>query len=333
MIAGPKNGDSPAQGSGVPVHSEISTNAPPRTARPRGGIFAAVSCSLLLILAGLGCGTEAPFSSDPILAPYLVDGEAAWNPVDSLLVFTYWAQTVAELQRGASQIWIYDLRADTVAFFTAGSTPTWSRDGRSIVFVNNGNIYVQGMSSSTPFQVTSIGQCADPAYCPTSDVIAFDTNYSDPTGSRVIWTINADGTGLHDISVHGTGEWMQPRWSPGGDSLVYVRWLAGVSGSEIFKMAANGGGAIRLTNNSAEDVEPAWSTTGLIAWTSVPVGVWRMTALGQQQMMILPGASMPAWSPDGRSIVVSAPSAENARFLRLWIARSDGTGARELAHP
>lgn len=294
--------------------------------------------AILLAVSLGGCGKPDPIGFRPVLGPVEVDFEPAWDPADSVIAFTHVAQTIEELRRGAYQVWLFDLRADTAAFVATGRWPAWSPDGTALAYVNGGNIFTETLAGHSLTQVTSIGACEWPSWCPTRPLIAFDTNYRDPTGSRVIWIVRTDGTSLTDISIHGTGEWLQPRWLPNGDSLVHLRYVSGVSGSEIYSMAWDGSNPRRLTNNSMQDTDPACSPTGgAVLWTEVSAAgepsVWEMTPLGTQQRRIITNAQMPAWSPDGQSIVYVSPSARSSNQLRLWIARADGSGPRELVYP
>ena len=48
----------------------------------------------------------------------------------------------------------------------------------------------------------------------------------------------------------------QPVWSPGGKQIAFVSYLDG--DADIFLMSTDGKSQKRLTNNSAQDTNPAW---------------------------------------------------------------------------
>jgi len=300
--------------------------------RRRGVIALGALFAAFLVPA---CGKPVTYSIGPADIPQTLDFQPAWDPADSVIAYTHLTQIISELALGPQQIWLLDLRTGAKRFFASGEDPSWSPDGRALAFVNaSGAICVQALDSASPSMATDIGPCLDPSWSPTQAVLTFDTRYNDPTGARAIWTIRTDGTGLTDISTHGTGEWIEPRWSPDGDDIIHCRYLAATQGSELFEMRANGDSAKRLTSDSVQDEDPAISPSGgAIAWTiSDPSlgGVWVMDRAGTNRRLVMRDAQTPAWSADGVWLAVSAASARNANQIRIWVVRPDGTGARQL---
>jgi Tol biopolymer transport system component len=104
---------------------------------------------------------------------------------------------------------------------------------------------------------------------------------------------------------------------------------------EIYVMNADGSGQTRLTNNSFDDLDPAWSPDGRqLAFISEQDGtdgdVWVMNSDGSGARQLTfnnLGEFSVDWSPDGRQIVFSQ---SNPPGDDLFVINADGTGLRQL---
>jgi Tol biopolymer transport system component len=153
----------------------------------------------------------------------------------------------------------------------------------------------------------------EPAWSPDGQKIAF----SKLGGNKYIHVVNADGSNDRSLGI-GTA----PDWSPDGQLIVFVR------DDGLWVMDANGQGARPITSTgdnwgSWRDNNPAWSPDGLwIAFDSsrnpdhvispTVHELWLMRASGGTPFRLTddPGHKnrMPAWSPDGQTIVFSRDS-------------------------
>jgi Tol biopolymer transport system component len=87
--------------------------------------------------------------------------------------------------------------------------------------------------------------------------------------------------------------------------IAYASDRSGDGNLDIWVQQTTGGGAIRLTNDPANDHEPNISPDGsLVAFRSdrSPHGIYVVPALGGDARLIAPEGMMPRFSPDGRSI-------------------------------
>ena len=138
--------------------------------------------------------------------------------------------------------------------------------------------------------------------------------YSGPESRQDIWSINADGTGLQQLtSIFGQDTY--PTWSPDGSQIAFsTNWLGN---SEIYVVNADGSGLHNITNNMEnQDTAPAWSPDGTkiayLAQTSNSSPnvqhIWVMDADGSEQRRTWPPTftSRPDWSPDSSRIAYSA---------------------------
>ena len=93
----------------------------------------------------------------------------------------------------------------------------------------------------------------DPAWSPSSQVLAFASNRS---GQFEIWVVKKDGTGLGQIT-NGPGVKTHPVWSPDGENILFTRFLQGRYGLAIVSAE---GGEVRPYHpfqNSETDVRDA----------------------------------------------------------------------------
>lgn len=105
--------------------------------------------------------------------------------------------------------------------------------------------------------------------------------------------------------------------------------------AEIYVMEPNGRNQTRLTNNSAEDVQPSWSPDGAhIAFVSSRDGdpeIYVMNADGTDQRRITtnPGWDFePTWSPDGTKIAFERLTQNYSS--QIFVMNADGSNVVQL---
>lgn len=197
--------------------------------------------------------------------------------------------------------------------------PDWSPDGSKIAFtrVDDDGFYDIFMVGSDGTNITQL---------------TFGVNYRQPDwspdGSKLVVVQNmqlatvdaADGTLLSSMQVD-TRSHHEPAWSPDGTRIAVRVGCSGLetegtdpcSGAdgEIYVMNADGTSAVQLTDNTVDDLQPAWSPSGdRIVFRRGTVrdpgsdDLWAMNADGSSEAQVTfpPGVDLnldahPSWSP------------------------------------
>lgn len=191
-----------------------------------------------------------------------------------------------------------------------GSWPSWSPDGRKVVFSHN-----------------------DP----------IDKGYAN------LYVMDADGSNRRQLTSEPGCE-IEPSWSPDGTTIAFTRLPAYVVGygifcsgdPDIYSVSADGTDlqALRATAGTIER-EPDWSPDGAYltfecGQTTRPSAICIGTSSGSEPAELTPhngSMSSPSWSPDGRFIAfVWTPETEEDIDSEIAVIHPDGTGFRQLTH-
>ena len=177
------------------------------------------------------------------------------------------------------------------------SAPEWSLDGTQLVF-------------TSPSPSSRLGQ---------------------------VYRIDADGSGLTQLT-HGHGiDADSASWSPDGSKIVLKRAASGEYA--IWVMNADGSGLVRLTSELYDNSDPTFSADGKhILYASQKGGssaIWIMNADGSDQRRLTPAAleaASPDVSPDG-SHVVFGQGGDPSRPASIYTMGIDGSAITRLTDP
>lgn len=164
--------------------------------------------------------------------------------------------------------------------------PSVSPDGRRIVFNSYG---------------TTAGQF--PRRCDRKPCL-YPARRPEPTeAAPSIWIANADGTQLTHIAVGG----YHPQWTPDGRKILY--YASNGENFDIWTMNPDGSEATQLTNDPADEIEPAMSPDmGTLVYAAYDrakrnFDLWaiNLREKGGQTQLTFDCADdrSPAWAPDG----------------------------------
>jgi dipeptidyl aminopeptidase/acylaminoacyl peptidase len=152
---------------------------------------------------------------------------------------------------------------------------------------------------------------SDPAYSPDGKRIVFVRD-----GELVI--ANANGSGQRALAA-ADDQRSDPSFAPSGQRLLFVSAVSkGIVTSDL------SGNHIRIVTPVSGD-HPVWSPGGGRILFDHGSSIWTVRTGGENPQLLIPNASMPDWSPDGRAIVYVC-----GRLAGLCVAHPNGTHRRRI---
>lgn len=150
------------------------------------------------------------------------------------------------------------------------STPNWTPDGSKIIFESSSldgsfdhTIMVMNLDGTGLKSLLSKPMHAgDLEYSPDGTKISFISGRPDPAFPRHIITnlsaMNADGSGLTQLTNHTRNDGGRISWSPDSTQLVFSTQRIDHPDSEVHTVNVDGTGDTNITNNPAADLFPDW---------------------------------------------------------------------------
>jgi len=187
--------------------------------------------------------------------------------------------------------------------------PNWSRDGKVLLFNQEGRLYEIPVSGGTPKLIDTglADQCNnDHGYSPDGSQLAISHN-DRATGKSLIYTVPSSGGTPRLVTPEGHSYWHG--WSPDGRMVVYCAERNGEY--DVYRISALGGVEERLTTTPGLDDGPEYSPDGrYIYFNSVRTGnmhLWRMNADGSNATQLTFDDQFNDWfphpSPNGKHLI------------------------------
>jgi serine/threonine-protein kinase len=253
-----------------------------------------------LIPQWLTPGADGVSKKEPLLSRPGIYTSPRFSPDGTRLAMTV-------MEQGAADLWVYDLRRDTMTRLTSGGgagSLVWSQDGRYVFFgtVRSGILWAPADGASDPRPLTGTRTNQDPLSI-TSD--GKRLAYAEYTGRAQIWTAAIEETngqmeaGKPEQVLTGPFAEVSAAFSPDGKWLAYGSNATGAH--EVFVQAfPDTGGRWQISNDGG--TFPVWS----------PNGHDLLYQAGDRIMAV-------AWTAKGDRFVAEKP--------RVWLAKLGGLHA------
>jgi Tol biopolymer transport system component len=242
-----------------------------------------------------------------------------------------------------AEIWVMNGDGTELRRLTHNETfdlgAVWSPDGKTVAFygadvdVELPQVFLIEAAGGEQRRLTKTEMRSRWPSWSASGKIAFD-NGSPSSGD--IFVVNADGSGLEQLTNSPAARNIRPDWSPNGQEIAFTSRRDG--NDEIYVMNADGSEVTRLTSNTFSDNAPAWSPNGKkIVFQSNRDGndeIYVMNADGTDQTRLTnyPGRDRDAdWSPNGSTIAFERDAAPIANLtVQVFVMNADGTDPTQL---
>jgi Tol biopolymer transport system component len=274
------------------------------TARSPSPSAAALSVRVTPLTQGAGLEVQPTISPDGKMVAYASNADGDWD------------------------VYVVRSTGGTAINLTASSPeddfqPAFSPDGERIAFRSarsGGGIFVMGATGESARRLTEVGY--NPSWSPDGRRIVFSSEAvtEQPATRETDATLSVVDVGTGAVTpLPGTLDAVQPAWSPHGHRIAYWGLPPATGQRDLWTVSADGGGAVRVTEDADLDWSPTWSPDGRFLYFSSDRGgslnLWRVVideksgkVLSQPEAVTTPSrwCGQAAFAADGVTFVYTA---------------------------
>ena len=196
-------------------------------------------------------------------------------------------------------------------------SPAWSPDSRRIAYVsfegNRSSIFVQTLRTGNRVQVSSrAGDNGAPAFSPDGRKLV--VTLSDADGNLDIYTLDIATRQTRRITTHRAID-TEGSWSPDGRYIYFTSDRSG--GPQVYRVAANGGSAERVTFEGSYNARPRISPDGeKLAMVHLQNGNYRIAVmdLDRKDLLVLSAGRQdesPSFAPNSDTLIYATRTGRN----------------------
>jgi hypothetical protein len=201
----------------------------------------------------------------------LVERQPAWSPDHRRIAFSAF-----DPAPGNWDIYSIDSSGGDLRRLTTDpardDAPQWTADGRVVyqhgALAGPATVWIVNADGSGAHQLpTGSGNAITPSASPQGSAIAFASDRAEP-GVWAIYTMRLNGQALRQITFPEAGVDAQPRFSPSGNDIVFIR-DNGTADNDLYLVHANGQQQLQLTNTPNRiEFLPSWASDDRLVFTA-----------------------------------------------------------------
>jgi Tol biopolymer transport system component len=202
------------------------------------------------------------------------DRHPAWSPDGTQIVFA------SDRSAGTSLSDLFVMNADGTGQVAITNTPTvdedypsWSPDGKKIAFSRDGEIATVTPAGTGLVTLTATERIEmEPDWSPSGAQLVYRSGIN---ADDEIFRMNADGSGVTNLTNSGSTVEERPVWSPAGNKIAFTK--GAFTSADVWTMNPDGSGQTRITTNTFLDFQPAWQP--LLVGYPRPAGIRRFNKI------------------------------------------------------